>query len=58
MIIMSKFVDKHIKNVISSIGAFLLFFFVIKLAGLTVDIGIWLVIIMLLLIYFELWDKK
>jgi len=56
--IVSFFKDKHIKNVRDGILSFLLIFGVFKLANISVDASFWLVILLLLLIYFELWDKK
>ena len=51
-----KFVDNHIKNVGYSIAAFLAAFWIFKFAGVVVEAGFWLVSILLLLVYFELWD--
>lgn len=50
--------DKHIKNVGSGILSFLVIFGVFKLANIVVETQFWLVTLLLLLIYFELWDKK
>ena len=50
--------DKHIKNVGSGILSFLVIFGVFKLANIVVETQFWLVPLLLLLIYFELWDKK
>lgn len=52
------FMDKHIKNVGSGILSFLVIFGVFKLASIVVETQFWLVTLLLLLIYFELWDKK
>ena len=50
--------DKHIKNVGSGILSFLVIFGVFKLVNIVADAKFWLVTLLLLLIYFELWDKK
>ena len=50
--------DKHIKNVGSGILSFLVIFGVFKLANIVVETQFWLITLLLLLIYFELWDKK
>ena len=50
--------DKHIKNVGLGIISFLVIFGVFKLANIVVETQFWLVTLLLLLIYFELWDKK
>lgn len=50
------FVDNHIKNIGYGIASFLVIFWIFKFAGVAVDAGLWLVTILLLLVYFELWD--
>ncbi len=50
--------DRHIKNVGLGIISFLVVFLVFKLANIAADMKFWLVTLLLLLIYFELWDKK
>jgi len=50
--------DKHIKNVGSGILSFLVIFGIFKLTNIVADAKFWLVMLLLLLIYFELWDKK
>lgn len=50
--------DKHLKNVGFGIVSFLVVFVVFKLANIAADARFWLVALLLLLIYFELWDKK
>ena len=51
-----KFIDSHIKNVGYSIAAFLVTFWIFKFAGVVVEAGLWMISILLLLVYFELWD--
>jgi len=53
-----KFLDNHLKNVFYSIVSFLVTFYIVKFASLTVDTGSWIIAILLLLIYFELWDMS
>ena len=48
--------DKHIKNVGLGIISFLVVFIVFKLTNIIVDAIFWLITLLLLLIYFELWD--
>ena len=48
--------DNHLKNVFYSIVSFLIVFYAIKFADLTVDTGSWIMMLFLLLIYFEVWD--
>lgn len=50
--------DKHIKNVGYGIISFLVVFGIFKFANVVVDVGYWLLAILLLLIYFELWDMN
>lgn len=51
-----KFLDEHIKNVLLGIVAFLVAYWIVKFVGVTIDTGFWLLFIILVLIYFELWD--
>lgn len=53
-----KFIDKHIKNVISSILACLVAFYIFKFAGVTIGEEFWLLSILLLLIYTEILDMS
>lgn len=50
--------DKHLKNVGLGIVSFLVVFGVFKLANIVVNAEFWLITLLLLLIYFEIWDKK
>ena len=50
--------DKHLKNVGMGIISFLVVFGAFKLTNIVADAKFWLVTLLLLLIYFELWDKK
>lgn len=50
--------DKHIKNVGYGIASFLLVCLVFKLANIVADAKFFIITLLLLLIYFELWDKK
>lgn len=50
--------NKHIKNVGLGIISFLVVLGIFKLANIAADANFWLVTLLLLLIYFELWDKK
>ncbi len=53
-----KFMDSHMKNVASGIGSFLLIFLIFKFTNIVADAKFWVITLLLLLIYFELWDKK
>ena len=50
--------DKHMENVGWGILSFLIIFGAFKLANIVIDTQFWLITLLLLLIYFELWDKK
>jgi hypothetical protein len=51
-----KSIDKHMKNIVYGIASYLLIFLVFKLANITPDTPFWLITLLLLFIYFELWD--
>ena len=48
----------HLKNVGYSIASFLLIFLVFAIAGISSDSQTWVQILLLLLIYFEIWNIK
>ncbi len=50
--------DKHLKNIGLGIVSFLIVFGVFKLADIVVNAEFGLITLLLLLIYFEIWDKK
>ncbi len=50
--------DKSYRNIASSVAAFLVCFGVFKLAGIVVEAIFWLITILLILMYFELLDRK
>ena len=47
---------KSLSNIGLGILSFLIVFIVFRLAGLVVDMGLWLIILLLILIYFEVMD--
>ena len=55
---LSLIMDKHIKNVGLGIISFLVVVGFFKLANIVADAKFYVIILLLLLIYFELWDKK
>jgi hypothetical protein len=47
---------KEIKNILLGIAGFLVVFSITKLAGITIEVGSLLIILFLILIYFEIID--
>ena len=47
---------KELKNIFEGILSFLIVFGAVKLGGLTVETGHWIIILLLILIYFEVMD--
>lgn len=50
--------DKHVKNIGAGILSFLLLFGIFRITSVVVETQFWVTTLLLLLIYFELWDKK
>jgi hypothetical protein len=48
--------DNHLKNVFFGVVSLLVIFLLVQWRGVVVETGHWLVTILLLLIYFEIWD--
>ncbi|MBI2547229.1 MAG: hypothetical protein HYW23_02170 [Candidatus Aenigmarchaeota archaeon] len=53
-----KFLDRHTKNVIWSVVAFLIAYYILKFAGVTIDAGFWMIFMVLILIYVEILDIR
>ncbi|MBI4018430.1 MAG: hypothetical protein HY368_02375 [Candidatus Aenigmarchaeota archaeon] len=53
-----KLLDGHMKNAFYTVVGSLASWFVLKTAGVTIDTGFWIMFVLLLLIYFEIWDMS